>query len=47
MRCEGEELPFENCLKIDNTNLAPDETAKMIKAYFAIEEQSAERSILQ
>ncbi len=35
---EGEELPFENYLKIDNTNLAPDEVAKMIKAHFAIEE---------
>ena len=38
MRCEGEELPFANCLKIYNINLAPGETAKMIKAYFAIEE---------
>lgn len=35
---EGEELPFENYLKIDNTNLAPDEVAKVIKAHFAIGE---------
>ena len=34
---EGEELPFENYLKIDNTNLDPDEVAKMIKTHFAIE----------
>ena len=35
---DGESLPFENYIKIDNTNLAPDEVAKMIKAHFAIEE---------
>lgn len=35
---EGEELPFENYLKIDNTNLAPDEVAKVIKTHFAIGE---------
>lgn len=35
---EGEELPFDNYLKIDNTNLSPNEVAKMIKAHFAIEE---------
>lgn len=35
---EGEELPFENYMKLDNTNLAPDEVAKVIKAHFAIEE---------
>lgn len=34
---EGEELPFENYLKLDNTNLPPDEVAKMIKDYFSIE----------
>jgi hypothetical protein len=34
---EGEELPFENYMKLDNTHLAPDEVAKMIKAHFAIE----------
>ncbi|MBE6675598.1 MAG: shikimate kinase [Ruminococcaceae bacterium] len=35
---EGEILPFESYLKIDNTNLAPDEVAKMIKEHFGIEE---------
>ena len=35
---EGEILPFESYIKIDNTNLAPDEVAKTIKAYFGIEE---------
>ena len=35
---KGEELPFKNYMKIDNTNIAPDEVAKMIKTYFAIEE---------
>lgn len=34
---EGEELPFENYMKLDNTNLAPDEVAKMIKTHFAID----------
>ena len=33
---EGEILPFESYLKIDNTNLAPDEVAKMIKEHFGI-----------
>lgn len=33
---EGEELPFENYIKIDNTNVAPNEVAKMIKERFAI-----------
>ena len=32
---DGEELPFENYM---NTNPAPDEVAKMIKALFSIEE---------
>lgn len=27
---DGEELPFENYMKLDNTNPAPDEVAKMI-----------------
>lgn len=36
---EGEELPFENYMKIDNTNLAPDEVAGMIKKHFEIGEQ--------
>lgn len=31
---DGEELPFENYMKLDNTNPAPDEVAKMIKALF-------------
>lgn len=35
---EGEILPFKSYLKIDNTNLAPDEVAKMIKEHFGIEE---------
>ena len=35
---EGEELPFENYMKLDNTNIAPDEAAEMIKTYFAIGE---------
>ena len=35
---EGEKLPFENYMKLDNTNIAPDEAAKMIKTYFAIGE---------
>ena len=34
---EGEILPFESYLKIDNTNLAPDEVARMIKEHFGIE----------
>ncbi len=34
---DGEELPFENYMKLDNTNPAPDEVAKMIKALFAFE----------
>ena len=34
---DGEELPFENYLKIDNTDIAPEEVAKRIKAHFAIE----------
>ncbi|MBQ7847151.1 MAG: AAA family ATPase [Clostridia bacterium] len=35
---DGEKLPFENYMKIDNTNLPPDEVARMIKAHFAIGE---------
>lgn len=34
---DGENLPFENYMKIDNTALAPDEVAKMIQTHFAIE----------
>ncbi len=33
---EGEELPFENYVKIDNTNTPPDEVAKMIIKHFAL-----------
>ncbi len=33
---EGEILPFESYLKIDNTNLSPAETAQMIKERFGI-----------
>ena len=35
---DGEELPFENFLKIDNTNLPAHEVAKMIREHFAIDE---------
>ena len=31
---DGEELPFENYLKIDNTNLPPEVVANMIKEHF-------------
>ena len=34
---EGESLPFENYMKIDNTYLSPEEVAKMIKRNFGIE----------
>lgn len=34
---EGEKLPFENYIKIDNTHLTPEEVAKTIKAHFGIE----------
>lgn len=33
---KDEILPFESYIKIDNTNLAPDEVAKMIKERFGI-----------
>ena len=33
---EGEKLPFESYLKIDNTNIAPADVAKLIKKYFKI-----------
>ncbi len=33
---ECEKLPFESYLKIDNTNLAPSEVARMIKEHFNI-----------
>lgn len=35
---EGEKLPFENFLKIDNTNLSPEHTARQIIAHFAMED---------
>ena len=34
---EGESLPFENYMKIDNTHLPPEEVAKMIRSNFGIE----------
>ena len=34
---DGEELPFENYIKIDNTNLAADEVARLIKSHFTID----------
>ena len=33
---DGEELPFENFLKIDNTNITPEIVAKKITEHFAI-----------
>ena len=36
---DGEALPFEHYLKIDNTNLSPEETAERIRAYFDIEQE--------
>ena len=35
---EGEKLPFENYMKLDNTELSPEEAAKRIKERFAIGE---------
>lgn len=34
---DGESLPFDNYIKIDNTYLAPDEVARMIKNHFVID----------
>ena len=34
---DGENLPFENYIKIDNTSLAPEEVAKMIQTQFEID----------
>lgn len=42
---EGEKLPFEHYLKIDNTNLTPDAVAKMIQSHFAIPERRADNDI--
>lgn len=33
---DGESLPFENYLKIDNTALAPQEVAEMIRTHFGL-----------
>ena len=33
---EGETLPFENYMKIDNTHLSPEKVAEMIKIHFEI-----------
>lgn len=33
---DGESLPFENYLKIDNTHLSPESTARMIVSHFNI-----------
>ncbi len=35
---DGEKLPFEHFLKLDNTNLPANEAAKIIKEYFALGE---------
>lgn len=35
---DGESLPFESYIKIDNTNLEPDEVARIIKDKFALED---------
>jgi len=33
---EGEKLPFVNYMKLDNTNIAPNEAAEIIKTHFAL-----------
>ena len=38
---DGEILPFENYIKIDNTTLSPEETAKKIQSHFAIQQHIA------
>ena len=40
---DGEPLPFENYLKIDNTDIAPEEVAKRIRNHFAIAGRKAGR----
>lgn len=35
---DGEKLPFENYMKLNNTNIAPNDAAKLIKTHFAIGE---------
>ena len=37
---EGESLPFENYMKIDNTHLPPEEVAEMIRRNFGIEKSN-------
>ena len=37
--CEGEQLPFDNYWQIDNTNLAPDVVAMMIKDHFSLDDK--------
>jgi len=34
---DGEKLPFEHYLKIDNTSLPPEEVAKMIQCHFGLD----------
>ena len=34
---DGEKLPFENYMKLDNTNLSPEEAARKIAEYFGLE----------
>ena len=34
---DGEKLPFENYLKIDNTHLEPESVAEMIKTHFHLD----------
>jgi len=35
---DGEKLPFENYMKLDNTNLPPEEAARRIMEFFGLEE---------
>lgn len=37
---EGESLPFEHYIKIDNTNREPEEVAELIRNHFAINKQN-------
>lgn len=39
---DGEKLPFESYLKIDNTNIPPCDVARMIKEHFGLEENFKE-----
>ena len=40
---EGERLPFESYLKIDNTNRSPTDVARQIKEYFCLEDREEEK----